>query len=321
MTDIAMTEAAGERHYDVVIVGGGPAGLSAGVYAARAGLSAVVLEQSTPGGQIAITDEVDNYPGLPGLSGAELGMKLSEHAEQAGATLEYDVVSSIARSDDGSFVITAGGSSYRAGSVIYAAGATPRLAGFEGEEKFRGRGVSYCATCDGMFYRGKDVYVVGGGTAACEEALFLARIARSVTMLVRKDVLRTTPALTRRILAADSGVTVRFTTRVAEVSGEQMLGSITLEDTRSGEREVISHDEPFGVFVFVGHDPATALVDGLVETNANGIVTDARMSTRTPGLFAAGDVRDTVLRQAVTAAADGAVAATSALTYLQAREA
>ena len=305
--------------YDLIIIGGGPAGLSAGVYGARSGLRVAILEQSTPGGQIAITDEVDNYPGLPNLSGGELGMKLAEHAESLGCTMTYDVATSLAVLDDGTFEVQTGMSgTLSAPSVVYAAGATPRLAGFEGEEEYKGRGVSYCATCDGMFYRGKDVYVIGGGTAACEEALFLARIARSVTMLVRRDVLRTTPKL-REQIEANEAIDLRYNTRVKAVAGEMMLKSITLEDTKSGETQVIEHEEPFGVFVFVGHDPAVELVRDYVDINPNGIVTDALMATRTPGLFVAGDVRDTVLRQVVTATSDGAIAATSALKYLESR--
>lgn len=305
--------------YDLLVIGGGPAGLSAGVYGARSGLRVGILEQSTPGGQIAITDEVDNYPGLPNLSGGELGMKLSEHAESLGCTLTYDVASQLSVLDDGIFEVQTGMSgTLAAPAVIYAAGATPRLAGFEGEQEYRGRGVSYCATCDGIFYRGKDVYVVGGGTAACEEALFLTRIARSVTMLVRRDVLRTTPKLRAQIEGSDA-ITLRYTTRIKSVEGETMLKRITLEDTKSGELQVIDHDEPFGVFVFVGHDPAIDLVRDYVDVVPNGIVTDALMATKTPGLFAAGDVRDTVLRQVVTATSDGAIAATSALKYLEAR--
>lgn len=305
--------------YDILVIGGGPAGLSAGVYGARAGLRVGILEQATPGGQIAITDEVDNYPGLPNLSGGELGMKLAEHAEALGCALVYDMATRLDVLADGTFSVETGmNGTLTAPAVVYAAGATPRLAGFEGEEAFKGRGVSYCATCDGMFYRGKDVYVVGGGTAACEEALFLARIARSVTMLVRRDVLRTTPRLREQVEASEA-IDLRYHTRIKAVAGETTLSSITLEDTQTHEDQVIEHGEPFGVFVFVGHDPAVDLVRDQVDLTPNGIVTDALMATRTPGLFAAGDVRDTVLRQAVTAASDGAIAATSALKYLENR--
>ncbi|MBS5449711.1 MAG: FAD-dependent oxidoreductase [Coriobacteriia bacterium] len=305
--------------FDLLVIGGGPAGLSAGVYGARSGLSVCILEQSTPGGQIAITDEVDNYPGLPNLSGGELGMKLADHAEALGCAIKYDVAESLLVRDDGMFAVTTGMSgTLNAPAVIYAAGATPRLAGFEGELEHKGRGVSYCATCDGMFYRGKDVYVVGGGTAACEEALFLARIARSVTMVVRRDVLRTTPKLRAQVEASEA-ITLRYNTRIVSVAGEPLLKSVTLEDTQTGATQVIEHAEPFGVFVFVGHDPAVDLVRDYVDVVPNGIVTDAFMATKTPGLFVAGDVRDTVLRQVITAASDGAIAATSALKYLESR--
>ncbi len=305
--------------HDLIVIGAGPAGLSAGIYGARAGLSCAVIEQSAPGGQIAITDEIDNYPGLPGISGGELGMKLAEHAEAVGCEMVYDSVTGMAVREDGAFsVMTSAPGPLRAPAVVYTAGATPRPAGFEGEEQFRGRGVSYCATCDGMFYRGKDVYVIGGGTAACEEALFLSRIVRSVTMVVRRDVLRTTPKLREQVEACEN-LTIRYNSKVVSVSGATMLETITLEDALTHEAETIRHDEPFGVFVFVGHDPAVDLVRDYVDVVANGIVTDASMATRTPGLFVAGDVRDTVLRQVVTAISDGAIAATSALKYLESR--
>ena len=305
------------RTYDLAVIGGGPAGLSAGIYGARAGLSTVVVEQSMPGGQIATTDEVDNYPGLPGVSGQELGSKMSEHAEAAGAVLEYGSCTGLDRREDGTFVVTLDGEQpLSARAVVYAAGASPRKAGFAGEDAFRGRGVSYCATCDGMFYRNRDVYVVGGGTAACEEALFLARICRSVTMIVRKQALRTTPAMRRRVEQAE-GVTVLYGTRLAAVSGETFIQDVTLTDASTGAQTTRHHEEPAGVFVFVGHDPAVELMRDLADVSPEGIVANEHMATRTSGLFVAGDVRAGVLRQVATAVSDGAIAATSALHYLE----
>ena len=268
-----------------------------------------------------MTDEVDNYPGLPSLSGAELAERMAEHAEGAGAVIEYGACTKLEQLSDGTFRLDVDGEQpLSARAVVYAAGASPRQAGFAGEDAFRGRGVSYCATCDGMFYRNRDVYVVGGGTAACEEALFLARICRSVTMVVRKQALRTTPTMRKRVEQAE-GVAVLYGTRLAAVSGEAFIQEVTLTDASTGARSVRRHEEPAGVFVFVGHDPAVELVRELADVSPEGVVTDAHMVTRTPGLFAAGDVRATVLRQVATAVSDGAIAATSALHYLEGLEA
>lgn len=306
-----------KTNYDLIVVGGGPAGLAAGIYGSRAGLSTLVIEQLTPGGQIALTDEIDNYPGIQGLSGAELGQRFAEHAEAVGCSFLYDEASEISLADDGSFEVTVGNDVLVSKALVYAAGATPRRAGFVGEEAFTGRGVSYCATCDGMFYRNKDVYVVGGGTAACEEAEFLARIARNVTMVVRRDVLRTTPHLRDRILSNEK-ITVSFGTRIQSVKGSSALNGIVLEDATTGEvREIEFPEGSTGVFVFVGHDPKADLVESFVDMEHGAVKTDASMATKTPGLFVAGDVRDTVLRQVATAVSDGAIAATSALHFIE----
>lgn len=305
------------NRYDTLILGGGPAGYTAAIYAARAGLSCAVVEQGMPGGQIATTDVIENYPGFPSISGAELGMKFQEHAEAAGAETLYAMATGIERLDDGSFAITDGAQTYTAPTLILATGAVPRTVGFEGEDTYRGRGISYCATCDGMFYRGKQVFVIGGGNAAVEEAIYLSHIAEHVTMVVRRDVFRAPQGVVDTLLARDN-VDVRYETSIVRVTGGQLLSKITFRNNATGEEHEESfHEGSFGIFVFAGTQPTVELVEGLVELGRDGgVVTDDDMATATPGLFAAGDVRTKKLRQVITAASDGAIAAMSAYHYL-----
>lgn len=305
---------------DLIIIGGGPAGYSAAIYAARASLSTLVIEQGMPGGQIATTDIVENYPGIPGCSGAELGMKFQQHAESMGARCVYDIVSAVSKEADGSFCVQGEHAAYTAPAVILATGATPRKAGFEGEEVFRGRGVSYCATCDGMFYRGKKVFVIGGGNAACEEALFLTNFADSVDMVVRRDVFRAPKGVVDRVRANEK-INLRLGTSIVAVKGESLPKEITFRDNKSGSTHIEAFEPgSFGIFVFAGTDPMVHLVEEMVELGPDGgIRTNERMETSTPGLYAAGDVRSKRLRQVITAASDGAIAATEAYSYLQER--
>ena len=307
-----------EKIYDVAIIGGGPAGASAALYAARSSMSTAIIEQGMPGGQIATTDVIDNYPGLPDVSGPELGQRMLDHAEAAGAEIVYAMVTGLERAENGTFVIQTDGDAIFALSVIVATGAAPRTVGFVGEDTFRGRGVSYCATCDGMFYRGKNVFVVGGGNSACEEGLYLSHIAKSVTMVVRRDEFRAPKGRVDSLLARDN-VSVRYSTSIAEVSGEQLISAITFTDNRTA----CSVTETFpqgsvGVFVFAGTDPIVELVAPLVDRAPDGgVLTDDGMATRTPGLYCAGDMRSKRLRQVVTAVSDGAIAATSAYSYVE----
>ena len=279
---------------DLVIVGGGPAGLSAAIYARRSLLDAVTLEREALGGQAILTSEIDNYPGLPHTDGFTLSDMTDRHRGE-------DVVEP----------------AYDAATVILAAGARPRHAGFDGEQRFAGHGVSYCATCDGMFYRGKHVFVIGGGNSAAEEALFLARLASKVTLIVRKDHLRAQAAVVRE-LEQNEKVELRLLTSIVALDGGDLPSSVTFRDNATGSTHVETYEEgSFGVFVLVGRDPETELVRELVDVDDAGyVVTDERMATRTPGLFVAGDARVKPLRQIVTAASDGAVAATSAAAYL-----
>lgn len=303
--------------YDVAIIGGGPAGYSAAVYAARASLTTVVIEQGMPGGQIATTDVIENYPGFESISGFEFGQKLQDHAMAVGATCAYGVVTGIERRDSGRFTIMCDAESYDVGAVIIATGAHPRKVGFAGEEQFTGRGVSYCATCDGMFYRGKKVFVVGGGTAACEEAMYLAKIAESVTMVVRRDRFRAPKGIVDKVLQTE-GIDVRYETSIVSVEGDKAISRIAFMNNRTKDvAEETFEEGSVGVFVFAGTDPAVDLITTFVDLgNDGGVITDEDMATKTPGLFCAGDIRSKHLRQVITAASDGAIAGMSAYRYL-----
>lgn len=304
--------------YDVAIIGGGPAGYTAGIYAARASLNTAVFEQGMPGGQIATSDTIDNYPAFPSISGAELGMKMQDHSEQAGAQTIYEMVNNVHIDETGEFDVETVSATYHARSLIVATGARPRLAGFKGENDYRGRGISYCATCDGVFYRGKDLFVVGGGNSAVEEAMFLAKIAKHVTMVVRKNHFRASRGMVSRLLEHDN-VSVRFNTSITEVTGGTLLNRIEFIDTTNGESRVEELPEgSFGIFVFTGNDPVVDLVKDYVDLGSDGgVITDDSMMTKTPGLFCVGDMRTKQLRQVITAAADGAIAGTAAYRYLE----
>ncbi len=306
----------GAETFDTVIVGGGPAGLSAAIYAGRASMRTLLVEQGMPGGQIAITDTIDNYPGVPATSGAQLAQTMQEQAESFDVSVAYDTVESVERTADG-FEVVGLEDRYLTKTVVYAAGGVPRQVGFKGEDVFKGRGVSYCATCDGMFYRGKHVFVVGGGNSACEEALFLTRFADRVTMVVRRDVFRAPKGVVDKVLANEK-IDVRYKTSITAIDGDRFIGSVEFRDNATGETHVEEFEEgSIGIFVFAGYAPVTAPVDQLVEKGpGGGIVTDEAMATGTPGLYCAGDSREKVLRQVVTAASDGAIAATSAYKYL-----
>lgn len=304
---------------DVAIIGGGPAGYAAAIYTARANLSTTVIEQGMSGGQIATTNEVENYPGIPLLSGVELGERFQQHAEGLGAQVEWSMVTGIDYDADASlFTVHHDTGETIARSVIACMGATPRPAGFVGEDAYRGRGVSYCATCDGMFFRGKQVFVIGGGNAACEEALFLSDIASNVTIVLRRDQFRAPEGVVQKVLAKDN-ISVRYQTSIVELSGEAMPTTITFKDNATGETHAETFEPgSFGIFVFTGTQPHTELVEHLVDLAPDGgIVTDDSMATRAPGLFAAGDIRSKRLRQVVTAVSDGAIAATSAYAFLR----
>ena len=299
------------RLYDAVVVGGGPAGLTAALYLARARYRVVVVEKDRFGGQIALTSEVVNYPGVLSASGAELGETMRRQAEAFGAEFLLAEVTELDLSGDVKRVRTTRGE-LSCFAVLLATGASPRRVGFAGEEEFRGHGVAYCATCDGEFFTGKDVFVVGGGFAAAEEAVFLTRYARRVTILVRKGAFSCAQAAVEPLLANDK-IDVWYNTEVEEVSGDAVLTEMRYRNNATGETGVYRADagDTFGVFVFVGYAPATELVRGVAELNPAGyILTDERHRTTADGLFAAGDVCVKELRQVATATGQAASAAT-----------
>ncbi len=308
-----------EHFYDVIVVGGGPAGLTAALYLARAKYRVLVLEKEQFGGQISITHEVVNYPGIEKTSGKALTDTIQKQAEAFGAEFLLAEVIGLDLNGDVKTVRTGRGD-YRCLGILLATGAHPRTVGFKGEEEHKGHGVAYCATCDGEFFTGKDIYVVGGGYAAAEESVFLTKFARHVTVLIRKDDFSCAASVADKAKNHEK-ITVLPHTVMEEVSGENGLNYARYKNTATGEvTEVNSpRGETFGVFVFAGYAPATEMLQGAVELNEQGyIVTDAAQKTSAEGVYAAGDVCIKPLRQVVTATADGALAATELEKYVAA---
>ena len=296
--------------YDVIILGAGPAGLTAGIYAARGGLNAVIVESKAVGGQAALTAEIENYPGFESVSGFELVSLIQAQCERLGVAFVYDNPVNVSLDGNIKSVETAYSGVLEARAVIIATGAMPRTLGLPRESALMGGGVSYCATCDGAFFKGKAVAVVGGGNTAAEDALYLEKFASSVTLIHRRDALRADAILAKRI--AESTVKVAWGSVVTQLNGENKLSSVTLKNVKTGE---LSDLPVSGLFVAVGQTPATEGLKG-VELDGGYIVTDEEMRTSLPGVFAAGDVRKKTLRQVVTATADGAIAAESAIKFL-----
>lgn len=300
-----------ENLYDVVVIGGGPAGLTAALYLARARYRVVVVEKEHFGGQITITSEVVNFPGVERASGAALTETMRKQAESFGAEFLLAEVTELDMTGDVKTVHTSRGE-LRCFGVLLATGAHPRTVGFRGEEHFRGRGVAYCATCDGEFFTGKDVFVVGGGFAAAEESVFLTKYARHVTILIRGDNFKCAKS-TADAARNHKKITVLTNTEIEEVSGDSTLRFIRYRNTKTGQvtRHHAADGEAFGVFVFAGYEPATELVQGLADLDEQGyVLTDRSQKTSVDGLYAAGDVCVKPLRQVVTAVGDGALAAT-----------
>ena len=301
------------EHEKLIIIGGGPAGMTAALYAARAELQPVVFTGMTLYGQVSQTDLIENYPGFPeGITGMELGERLEKQAVRFGARIFIEPVESIDLQQK-PFLVKTYAKTYEAETLILAMGADNKKLGVPGESEFTGRGVSYCATCDGFFYRGKDIHVVGGGDSAIEEALFLTRFANSVTIIHRRDALRAQPLLEKR---ARSNPKIRFLwdTVVEEIKGQERVHSLSLRNLKTDQRFDVPTD---GVFISIGHVPNTALIANQVELDDKGYVRiDWMMRTSVPGVFAAGEIADPHYRQIITSAAMGAAAALEADCYL-----
>jgi len=300
--------------YDVIIIGGGPAGLTAAIYTSRARLKTLVIESYSVPGQAIITDSIENFPGFPeGINGFELVEKFKKQAEKFGAELIVKNVEKIEQLQDG-WRIKAEDKTYTTLSIIIATGAHPRKLDVPGEHKFTGKGVSYCATCDGALYRDKHVVVIGGGDTAIDEALFLTRFAKKVTLVHRRDRLRATKILQERVLA-NKKIEFAWESNVIEILGKDKVGGVKIKNIKTKKDTDLSCD---GVFVFVGYEPNTVLAKGLLKLDKKSyILADEDMNTSKKGIFACGDCRKKLLRQVVTACGDGATAAFNAQHYVE----
>ncbi|WP_338083035.1 thioredoxin-disulfide reductase [Bacillus tianshenii] len=306
-----MTE---EKIYDVVIIGAGPAGMTAAVYTSRANLSTLMIERGMPGGQMANTEEVENYPGFDHILGPELSTKMFDHAKKFGAEYAYGDVKEIVDGKEYK-TVNAGGKSYKARTVIISSGAEYKKIGVPGEKELGGRGVSYCAVCDGAFFKGKELVVVGGGDSAVEEGVYLTRFASKVTIVHRRDELRAQKILQQRAFDNEKidFIWSHTVKEINELNGK--VGSVTLVSTKDGSEQEFKTD---GVFIYVGMLPLTKPFLNLGITNDMGYIeTNERMETKVPGIFAAGDIREKTLRQIVTATGDGSIAAQSAQHYVE----
>lgn len=310
----------GQQSYDVIIVGGGPAGLCAAMYAGRGMLRALTIERGATGGELLNTDLIEDYIGFESVKGWDLAQKFTSHAKKFGAEITTDTVEKVRKAADGLFdVVTARGRTYRAPTVILTAGGTPVKLGVPGEKEYAGKGVSYCAVCDGAFFKGEVLAVVGGGDAAVEEADYLTRYASKVYVVHRRDRLRATRILQERVFA-NPKIELIWNKKVNEIVGtEKGIDHLELEDTVTGARSQVKVG---GVFIFVGFKPNTGLVEGHFEHDEGGyFITDERMMTSIPGLFAAGDVRSQLTRQITTAVGDATTAAIAVEKYLTALKA
>lgn len=308
-----------DKVYDVIIVGAGPAGLAAGSYAGRARLSTLIIEKQKDGGQIVITDEIENYPGgIEGETGPSLIERMVKQAEHFGAEKTFDSIEEVELTGEIKRLKGRNGD-YYAKTVIIATGANSRPIGCPGEKELTGKGVSYCATCDGAFFEDLDIYVVGGGDSAVEEALYLTKFGRKVTIIHRRDELRAAKSIQEKAFA-NPKMAFMWDSVVVELKGDGILESMVVKNVKTNELTEIVADEDdgtFGVFCFIGFVPNSEVFEGKVSMEQGYILTDDDMRTNIPGVFAAGDVRKKSLRQVVTAAADGAIAAIQANRYVE----
>jgi thioredoxin reductase (NADPH) len=308
-----------EKIYDVIILGAGPAGLSAGLYAGRSRLSTLIIEKGVDGGQIAITNEIENYPGqiLEGETGPSLIARMTEQAKKFGAERISDTINSVELDGEIKKVVCSNGT-YQGKTVIIATGAKHRNIGCENEEKFIGKGISFCATCDASFFEDFEVYVVGGGDAAVEEAMYLTKFARKVTVIHRRNELRAAKSIQEKAFK-NPKMAFMWDSVVVKVDGDELLNKMYVKNVKTGEITTVEADPDdglFGLFGFIGLLPNTELFEGKIDLDKGYVKTDDNLHTNVPGVFAAGDLRIKVLRQVVTAAADGAIAATEAEHYL-----
>ena len=300
--------------YDVLIIGGGGAGLTAAIYTSRANLKTLLFEKLTPGGQIALTDIVENYPGFPeGVTGTEISMRMEEQAKRYGTEVQYEEAESITKSG-ALFYIKTAKSTYEAKSVIVASGAAFRTLGAPGERELTGRGVSYCATCDGAFFKGKEIAVIGGGDSAMQEGLFLTRFVTKLSVIHRRDKLRASPILQDRA-RENPKFNFLWDSVVTRIDGDKKVEKLRLKNLKTAQERDFKTD---GVFIFIGHDPATKFLNGFVELDEKGYVkTNERLEASVPGVFAAGEVRAGAVKQLVSACGEGCEAALSAQAYLE----
>ena len=308
--------------YDCIIIGAGPAGISAGIYAARASMKTIIIERGTPGGLIAKTDEIANYPGAEDVpTGPQLIERMVKQAKSFGAEFITDTVVNVDFSGSTKLVFGEN-NTYEGKSVIIATGSNPRLLNVPGEKEFTGKGIAYCATCDAPFFQDLDVYVVGSGEAAVEEAMYLTKFGRSVTLLVRKDKLSVAKSIEEKAMKCEK-LNIMWNVEVESFEGTGLLGSMNIINNKTGEKTKIiprEGDMIFGVFIFVGYIPESTIFNGKIDTDRDYIVSDETMKTSVEGVFVAGDVRVKELRQVVTAVNDGAIAAINARKYVESLE-
>ncbi len=312
---ISKKETKEEIIYDAIIIGGGPAGLTAGIYLSRARMNTLLIEKALPGGQAILTEIIENYPGFPqGIAGPELMQKMEEQAARFGLKIEYGEAAEVRIKEDRIKIVRINNQEYKALTIILASGAEASKLGIPGEEELRGRGVSYCATCDAPFFKDQKVVVIGGGDTAIEEALYLTKFVREVTIIHRRDRLRATKILQERVVA-NKKINFAWDSVVIKILGKEKVESVFIQNKKTGEeKEIFSQ----GVFVFVGNIPNSKFIKELVKLDQRGyILTDDNMMTSQEGIYACGDVRKKILRQVVTACGEGATAAFTAQKYIE----